>query len=348
MRTPGSTARCLLLCALVPQTPCEGQEPVPVLHVTTRWETLGDPVSGEWGGITGAALTAPGGVWIMDQLLGRVVEFTPPDRFRLIADRGDGPGEVRGPAVAAVADDGSVVVLDIGRASLEWFDARGRFTHRTRLARAVRSPKGMVVTRDRGILISGGMDGSDRGVHRFGADTGELEWSAVEVPGRVTSPQALRHILGGALARGAADTVMAALSSPARLLRVDAASGAVAHVLTDERWVPFVGDGFLRPGSTPQGFVRYWWSYPRVTGLIPVGDGRHVMVATFEEEYRSVWRLVNRAGVPVAEWVADRPYEVLAVGRGGDVLATYRRKDTDEPVVTMLKVRVGRDLGPGS
>jgi hypothetical protein len=67
-------------------------------------------------------------LYILDRGNFRVVVFDARGRFvRTLGKRGDGPGEFTMPTQMSVADDGSVIVGDIGRTSLSFFDAAGSY-----------------------------------------------------------------------------------------------------------------------------------------------------------------------------------------------------------------------------
>jgi hypothetical protein len=132
-----SMAGCALLLALA-ATPLNAQQRVPL---PARDNVLtGQPVSiytvgkeeGEayelFGSVGSVGFDAQDNLFVLDRGNHRITVFDARGRYvRTIGRRGEGPGEFTAPVAMSVADDGSIVVADLARASLSVFDAAGNY-----------------------------------------------------------------------------------------------------------------------------------------------------------------------------------------------------------------------------
>ena len=90
------------------------------------WETFGE--------IRQVGFDAEGNLYILDTQASRMVVVDPRGRFlRMFGTRGEGPGEWREPAGAAVMRDGRVVVADAGQRAYQIFDTDGEYVGSARL-----------------------------------------------------------------------------------------------------------------------------------------------------------------------------------------------------------------------
>ncbi len=304
---------------LVPAVPASAQAASCPLRVRIEWETLGDPQIGEWGGLGGAAFAADGSIWVSDAMLSRVVRITPDRSFRVVARRGEGPGEVEGPNEITRISRDHMLVLDVGSDAAVRFDVEGRYIGRVRLAGTFPSPKALMALEDGDVLVSGYAEPSGHALHRFDGASGRRVWSAVPPPGEVSNPWALRHVVGGVLARSNdPGSVPLVLASPVMAFEVDILHGAARRLFADPRVIPFIGDDFVSAsGQGSSMLVEYRWSYPQVTGVVSDHD-RILVAVTRQEEGRSEWLCYDREGHRLSRLEMKRPteiYELLSEGR---------------------------------
>lgn len=114
------------------------------------WETFGE--------IGQVSFDGEGNLWVMDRQANRFVIIDPNGEFvRTWGEPGEGPGEWRQPAGAAVFRDGTAVVADMGHGTYQIFNSNGEFQGTaplrdggiTRVGRILADPRG-------GALFNGG------------------------------------------------------------------------------------------------------------------------------------------------------------------------------------------------
>jgi hypothetical protein len=302
------------------------------------WETTGSPLIGEWGGLEGALRLSDGSIWVSDALLGRVVVIDSAGEYRVLAQKGDGPGEVLTPTRLTTLPDGGVALLDVGRACIDRFRQDGSFRDRLWLPAPIRSPKGFLAMPDGGFLVSGYLNEGQRAVHRLPGGSRAVAWSAVPPPAPMHDLRAQMHVLGGSLAWESETSVLLALASPLRIYRVDTTTGTAELLVDDPSTLEFIGDDFIRPGRTPQERLRYDWSYPRVTGISRSTDGTILIVITRREEGTSEWRQYGPSGVLRGASLIDRPLEILSMTADFEFLALDWPPETRENILVAGRV----------
>lgn len=81
-----------------------------------------------FGEIAGVAFDASDNLYVLDRSNARVMVYGPTGRFiRQIGRKGQGPGELTVPMQLAIADDGTVVVMDLARPAYSLFRPDGTF-----------------------------------------------------------------------------------------------------------------------------------------------------------------------------------------------------------------------------
>ena len=91
-----------------------------------EWETFGE--------VREVGFDGAGNLYVMDAQSARMIVVDRNGEFvRMFGTRGEGPGEWRQPAGAAVLRDGRVVIADMGHRAYQIYDARGDYTGSVKL-----------------------------------------------------------------------------------------------------------------------------------------------------------------------------------------------------------------------
>lgn len=309
--------------------------PSTTLTVTEVWTAKGNPGVLEFGGINGVVEGPDGEVWVSESMSRSVAAISPDGlRTRIVTRSGDGPGELRLPTLMTRAGADEIAVLDLGRRSVDFFGTGGEFVRRVVLSHAVVHPKGLAIRNGR-IVVSGGIFGNGHAIHLFSA-AGELEHSWHPAP-RTRNPRAGLMVAGGPLAVDAQGGILFSLAAPHRLVRYAPEGGAGRVIASDPDLLRPVGDDFIREDGVTRTFD---WYFPQSRGVFVRPDGTILNVVRFHAEGYTLWEVYRPDGTPVVRQRVNRAYEPWAMTRDGDVLASYADPDTDEPIVTRLRIDV--------
>ncbi len=112
-----------IFAALVIASAVNAQE----LVVKELWRTKGGTETVLLAGITGMAEAADGSIWVSDGRVSQVLSIDSVQAVRVVARRGEGPGEVRGPSRIAPMPAGGLAIYDLSRRSIELFGPDGKF-----------------------------------------------------------------------------------------------------------------------------------------------------------------------------------------------------------------------------
>lgn len=284
------------------------------IEVTERWATRGQP-GNELASVRGMAEDRRGQIWVADARLGALHVFNASGQYlRTVGRRGDGRGEFHLPGRLVRLADGRIAVHDEARPAVDVLSENGRSERRIALGARVTAPGGFAALPDGGWLVSGAAAGRAGELHVFGAD-GSLRTSWFAPTG--DTPPA-----GGPVAVLEDGSVLYASAMP----------HGVYH--------------FPSPGSAGQQLAAV--SVARTAGenapiaraLLPVGEGRVLLVVTHESANESVWYLFGPAGERLAETRLSRAYTPWALTVDGDLLVSYRDPTTDQTVAARLVARL--------
>lgn len=332
------------LAALASSTPANAQR----LIVKELWRTNGDPETILFMGITGMAEATDGSVWLSDGPASQVLALDSALVPRLVARRGDGPGEFRGPSQMARTPANGLAIYDILRGSIEVFNPSGEFERRITLrARAVNS-KGFVVLPTGEFILSGGIPGAgwtrredimegEHSIHRF-SRTGELiqSWWPIR---ETKNPRAGWMVAGGPVAVLTDGSLLFTDASPHQILRFSADGAEHRLLAADPKLLKAIGDEFITiHGSGPSASTTFDWNFPqsRLVGLLPSGELLNVV--EFHEAGRTLFQLYTSAGAPLTQTWVDTAYNAFSLTRNGDILARWTDPDTYEDYVVRLMV----------
>jgi hypothetical protein len=113
------------------------------------WETFGE--------VRDVGFDGAGNLYVMDVQSSRMIVVDRNGEFvRIFGTRGEGPGEWRQPAGAAVLRDGRVVVADMGHRAYQIYDAQGEYTGSVRFGGGAVTMVGDIQADPRGTAVYNG------------------------------------------------------------------------------------------------------------------------------------------------------------------------------------------------
>lgn len=313
---------------------------LPAIAVVEVASTKGDS-SRPFGSVTSMVSAGTGLVLISDDKGKTVHRWSPPSgQVAVFAPPGQGPGEVQTPVLLAARPGGGVALYDVST-GLVLFDRALRFDRRVALRGGIVSnPKSLAVLADSSILVSGGRLTDPRQVHHY-SPRGELLASYGDPPAKLTSVYARIQAAGGAV-RALPTGFLYSAGTPLRILRFSSNTFASPSlVFEDPQLLPEMTEATVTepPTRDDPGTGFLWW-HDRSTGVFALADGRILNVVTRFYRNDSVWDLYSREGKHLARGTSPRAYYAWDLAPDGTVLASYRDRDTDEPVAVVLRIVV--------
>ncbi len=251
------------------------------------------------------------------------------DRWIVVANDGEGPGELGGSGGIVVTAEGLVAVHDAGRDQVELFRPSGEPVRTVRLQLGIGWTKGFAALSAGEFAVSGGTGRGDGGFHRFGA-TGEHLDSWEEAAPAET--RYARHVgTGGPLHAAPDGWLLYSQNAPHRVVRhrfpaetgADPRSRVVAEI---PGLLEAPGDDVLvRTVEDGQSFVGVDLSYPKSVAVFALEDGRvlNVVARTEDGESFTTWQLFAPSGG------AGDPHELAAQGRVADYEPHFLCADGD-------------------
>jgi hypothetical protein len=107
-----------------------------------------------FGEIAGVAFDASDNLYVLDRPNARVMVYGPTGRFiRQIGRKGQGPGELTVPMQLAIADDGTVVVMDMARPAYSLFRPDGTFIRNVAMEGGMPLPSSPMAWHPRGGVV---------------------------------------------------------------------------------------------------------------------------------------------------------------------------------------------------
>ncbi len=311
------------------------------LRISQKWSTTGDPRVVEFGYINGMAEAGDGTIWLSDNMNRLLVTLDATgQRVRIVARKGDGPGEVRAPAQIAPMQSGDIAVYDLVHNSAEIFGHDSRFIRRVRFEDKVMNPKGFAVLPSGSFIISGGSVGGTHAIYHFSTD-GRLRGSWHRFP-ETSDPRAGMMVAGGPVSIMRNGSLIFSQAAPHQIVVYSASGGRSRVLASDKRLVEPMGDNFfLRQKRRDGELVRTpQWFFPQSRGVFELPNGNILNVVWFLEEGRSLWQLYSRTGKLITQSNVGRAYEPWMLTRNGDILASYRDPATGEHVATRLSLQI--------
>lgn len=303
------------------------------IEIREVWATTGAPGQ-EFVWIGGMVENSDGSVWVTEEWNRMVIALDRGGRNpRVVARKGDGPGEVKGPTLLARRPQGGVAVYNHGNSSVELFAESGRFERRVRIPTLIYSPKGFVVQPSGHFVLSGGTARGTTSIHRFTA-RGEPAESWYPAP-RSSDPRTQPHIAGGPLSVLADGSLFFSQAAPHRILHFGPNGRGGRTFAEDRRLLKSVAEDFLRVQGNH--VVPRWW-FPQSRGVFPLSGGRVLNVVRNKEEGYSFWEVYSPRGRRIASARVERDYEPWAMARDGTLLASYTDPETDEVVAARLAI----------
>lgn len=279
---------------------------------------------------------ANGSIWISD-VTSRVVATVNAHGggLRVVAEEGDGPGEVRGPSRLASLPSGEVSVYDMIRSAVDVFGSDGRFKRRIALPVAVFNPKGFAVLRSGDFILSGGIQSGPGAIHQFAPD-GKLRrsWGP---PSTARNSKAATMIAGGPVHPLPDGSILFSQSAPHWIAVYSPLGQRTRALAANPSLAPVIGDRFVQQRN---GRRIFDWNYPKSAGVFRLNDGRIVNVVQNARENVTIWEVYRSDGKLVGRARIARVYQPWGITRDGDVLASYMDPDTDEAVASRLTVTI--------
>lgn len=255
------------------------------------------------------ARTPGGSVFVLDVAGPRIVRLDARGRFSAaFGRRGQGPGELLSPASVRAAPNGEVAVLDDGQSRAVFFSEGGEHRRTVRLVPTLFNARDFLVLADGRIAVSGTAAGSPHAVHLFGPD-GRYLAGYGSLRTDLEEPVLRERYSDGALAELAGGALAFAQRTPFRLQVFR--GGARVLDRTDPRVVP---DYARRVARREGAGWRFDWRHPRLTSLLPSGDGCYVVAVqvppdeerTTVADFRTTVFVLDAAGRVASETRLDR------------------------------------------
>lgn len=316
--------------------------------VEELWSTMG-PTRALFSHIGGAAAGLDGSIVIADTNGGTIYRYTPRvKRFSIFDRQGQGPAELQTPVLVALTPDGNAAVYDVGRRAVLLFDitessmALRPKTH-VLMSERITNPKGFAYLQDGTFVLSGGRLIALRGtgdvyaLHHFSAD-GDLIESAFRLPD-FEDRAALIQSAGGPVTSLSDGGFLYSNSAPHHILRFD--HGFRPHpIAADETFLGPVIDTFrveltLEDGREAQ---TYRWFHDQSRGVFPMDEERVLNIITRADQGDSVWEIWSYDGVLIERVTVPRAYRPLTQTPAGEIIAVYEDPDTDNHVLTALRM----------
>lgn len=262
--------------------------------------------------------------------------------IKILARRGDGPGEVRQPTIMAHLPEGGFAVYDPVRSGIHLFNKDLRFDRLLHIIGVISNPKDMLFLPDWSFVIAGGKLSDPRHLHYF--DSSGRRVAAFGDPSpHLSSFSAKIQAAGGALALRTSGGILFSYSAPLRIVQFRRPFVDPAILVEDTKILPELHeDSVYEQGSRP-GSRRFLWWHDQTTALIPLPDGRMINVITRYYRGDSVWDLYDASGKLISRTVVDRawyPHDLIGADR---IVASYRDRATDEHVATIVRLELTRD-----
>ena len=337
MTTLARPRRSALFAALslLAATAC-GTASAQALSVREQWTTKGTPGTLEFGSVDGMSEAADGSIWISDVTSQVVVAVNARGGgLRVLAEEGDGPGEVRGPSRSTLLPSGETGVYDMIRSAVDIFGPEGRFRRRIALPVVVFNPKGFAALGSGDLILSGGVPSSAGAIHQFSPD-GRLRrsWGP---PSTARNPRAATMIAGGPIYPLADGSILFSQSAPHWIAVYAPLGQRTRAVAAYPSLAPLIGDRFVQERN---GRRTFDWDYPRSVGVFRLKGGMILNVVRNARENLSTWEVYRPDGKLVGRTRIKRVYQPWGMTRNGDVLASYLDPDTDEAVAARLTLTI--------
>lgn len=281
------------------------------------------------------ARAASGNVFVLDVAAPRVVRLDARGRFAgAFGRRGQGPGELLSPVSVRAAPGGEVAVLDDGQSRIVFFSEAGEHRRTIRLIPAFFNGRDFLVLADGRIAVSGTAAGSAHVVHLFAPD-GAYRAGFGSLRTDLDEPVLRERYSDGALAELAGGALAFAQRTPFRLQVFRGGTRVLDR--TDPRVVP----DYARRAARREGAGwRFSWRHPRLTTLLPSGDGCYVVAVQVPPDderatvgdFRTTLFVLDAAGRVVAETRLDRFFwgtQLWRDARGVHLLGFGMDRDTE-------------------
>lgn len=348
MKHTTSVALCSLTLPLCAYPLIAQNDQGTMLTVAEVWSSYG-PAEAPFGTVDGMVETEEGEVWVSDGMGARIVVLSATGEFvRSFGRRGEGPGEFSGPGRLATTGNNAVAVFDVGRGSIERFDARGQFLERTLLDHPPFNIKGFLALDGGSYMISGGVYAKGYAVHRFDSTgtwrDGFGQPPRPDVANDETAESAL-YVAGGPITLLTNGDLLFSRAAPHRLV-IRTENGQVEPFAEDPALLRPVVDSFavtVVVDGRPRTRMRWFFDQSRsVTAL----DGVILNTITFEERGETLWQAYDDSGALIASARSPMEYWVWGRTRDGDLLATRWNTATDEQAAVRLRVSVSDGSHP--
>lgn len=344
------TAVCIVLAtALVacngPTGRDTGEAPSRALALqVSELATTQGPPSLPFGTINDMLEVAPGVIGVADDVLHRIHGWIPDTgRFRTLARRGPGPGEVETPMQLAHRPGGGYALYDAGRAGILLYGPDLKHERSVLGIGLVSNAKDFIVLQDNSFVLAGGKLSDPRHLHHYTAD-GERAEAWGEPPVTLTDGIARVQAAGGALRLLRGGGFLFSFPTPLRIVRFAAGarwSDQPTAIAEDSELLPEPTDeDLLKPCDASPRCIAFQWYFDRSSAILVLADGNLLNVVTRYYRGDSVWDLYAPDGERLARTVIDRAYYVHDLAHDGTVVAHYRNEETDERVAAMLTVEV--------
>ena len=309
------------------------------------WCSKGSPAFLEFTAVMGAGFAPDGRVWVSDSQGSLLVYSETGSIEREIGRKGEGPGEFDAPRFIRATPEGGVVVFDLGRRSLEYFDTAGNFERRVLLPSTVLNPKGMVVFPNGDVVVSGGVPTDEASLHQYTSDGREVRawWPNPEPVGHSRSDfYNARYVAGGPIARTRSGDLLYSVSAPHAIYRFSIGDTVPILIASDPSLLVSVLDDFERTFVNDAGerVIQPRWFFDQSRAVFELGDGTIINTVTFEDRPVTMFEAYAVEGRLISRTESDRPYWVWDALPSGRVAASYQDQDTGEHVFCLIEYSV--------
>jgi hypothetical protein len=306
------------------------------LSIRERWTMKGAPGTLEFGSVDGMSEAADGSIWISDATSKVIATLNASGGgLRVVAEEGDGPGEVRGPSRSTLLPSGETGVYDMIRSAVDVFGPGGRFRRRVALPVVVFNPKGFAALGSGDFVLSGGVPSRAGAIHQFSPD-GRLRRSWGPPP-TARNARAAIMIAGGPVYPLPDGSILFSQSAPHWIAVYAPLGQRTRAIAANPSLAPLIGDRFVQERDGKRTFD---WDYPRSAGVYRLRDGSILNVVQNSRENLTTWEVYRPDGKLVGRTRIARVYQPWGMTRNGDVLASYLDPDTDEAVAARLTLTI--------